>query len=59
MIEIGPDLGTEPTARDRVVRVGAEVGGATVFDCRDDAAGVRAIVRASAANLQGGHGGVS
>jgi hypothetical protein len=50
MLEIRSDLGAKPTASDRVVRIGAKVHGPTVLDLRDNATGIRTVVRTGPSN---------
>ncbi len=57
-VEIGADLGAEPTLGDGVIGIGVEVDDPAVFDLGDERATVWAVVGASAADDQafgGGH----
>ena len=55
MLQIRSDLGTQPALGDRIVRIAVEVDSPAILDFSNDAAGVRAIMRTNAADLNAWH----
>jgi hypothetical protein len=55
VVEVRPDLGTEPSLREGMVRIAVKLDRAAILNFRDDAASIRAIVGTCAADEKGSH----